>query len=341
MLVPMITASKRISILVVLLILGAAVSANAVDIDGTIAQGEYADHIPLSGDDFILHWAITGDSAHFAVQARTRGWVSLGFEPTQVMAEADMIFGWVEADGTAGALDCYSTGLFGPHPPDEELGGRQDILAFAASEKDGVTTFEFSRPLEAGDAYDKPLSPEDELKVIWAYSNSDNFLDLHNHRGSATIALSGAQAPRVDDGGQLDLYWLLYRVNAALMSTSFVLLFVGMFFPRYLKKKKWWLKTHSRLGISGAVIGVVGIGIVVYMIARTTGVHLRVPYSWIGAVTIILMIFTSFLGHFMLKIRKAPAKAKQARAVHRWIGRVTILFMAATIVLGLLQAGII
>ena len=341
MLMPMITASSRISILVVLLILGSAFAVSAVDIDGTVAQGEYANHSSLAGDDFILHWAITGDSAHFAVQARTRGWVSLGFEPTRVMAEADMISGWVEADGTAGALDCYSTGLFGPHPPDEELGGGQDILAFAASEKDGVTTFEFSRPLEAGDAYDKPLPPEGELKVIWAYSNSDNFLDRHDHRGSTTIALSGAQAPQVDDGGQVDLYWLLYRVPAALMSTSFVLLFIGMFFPRCLKKKKWWLKTHRRIGISGAVIGVVGIAVATYMISQTTGVHLRVPYSWIGLVTIILMIFTPFLGHFMLKIRKVPARAKKTRAVHRWIGRVTLLSMATTIVLGLLQAGII
>jgi hypothetical protein len=252
-----------------------------------------------------------------------------------------MIFGWVDAGGTAGALDCYSTGLFGPHPPDEELGGQQHILSFAGSERDGVTTFEFSRALETGDAYDKPLSQEGELKIIWAYSNSDDFLDLHDHRGSATISLSSTQAIQTDSGGELDLYWLLYRVHGALMSTSFVLLFVGMFFPRYLKKKKWWLKTHRRIGISGAVIGVVGIGIATYMVSQTTGVHLRVPHSWAGLLTIILMIFTPFLGHFMLKIRKVPARAKKARAVHRWIGRITLLFMAATIVLGLLQAGII
>ena len=53
----------------------------------------------------------------------------------------------------------------------------------------------------------------------------------------------------------MDLYWLLHRVHGALMGTSFVLLFIGMFFPRYLKKKKWWLKAHRRIGISGAVIG--------------------------------------------------------------------------------------
>jgi hypothetical protein len=139
----------------------------------------------------------------------------------------------------------------------------------------------------------------------------------------------------------VDLYWLLYGVHWALMSTSFVLLFVGMFFPRYLKKKKSWLKTHRRIGISGAVIGVVGTGIGTYMISQTTGVHLRIPYSWVGLLTIIMIIFTPFLGHFMLKIRKVPARAKKARAAHRWIGWITLLFMAATIVLGLLQAGII
>jgi len=335
-------------VLIFFLILTGAVAGFTVDIDGAITEGEYAGSLSQSGGDFNLYWEIIGDTAHFAVQARTQGWVSLGFEPTQVMAEADMIFGWVEADGTAGALDCYSTGLFGPHPPDEDLGGQQHILAFAGKEQDGVTTFEFSRALEAGDAYDKPLSAEGELKIIWAASDSDDYLDPHNRRGSGTIDLSSPQAAGAQSGAdrtgsaaQVDLYGLLYRVHGALMSTSFVLLFVGMFFPRYLKKKKWWLKAHRRIGISGAVIGAVGIGIATYMVSQTTGVHLRVPHSWVGLVTIILIIFTPFLGHFMLKIRKAPARAKKARAAHRWIGRVTLLFMVATIVLGLLQAGII
>lgn len=326
---------------VALLILGSAVTVAAVDIDGAIGSGEYANQSSLADGDFLLYWTVEGDTAHFGIEARTSGWVCLGIEPTQVMAESDMIFGWVDSAGSAGALDCYSTGLFGPHPPDEELGGQQHILSFDAREQDGVTTFEFSRSLAAGDAYDKALSAEGELKIIWAYSSSDDYLDLHDHRGSAVISLSGTQAARTGSTGKVDLYWLLYRVHGALMSTAFALLFIGMFFPRYLKKKRWWLKIHRRIGISGAVIGVVGIATAVYMISQTTGIHLRVLHSWIGLVTIVLMIFTPFLGHFMLKIRKVPARAKQARAVHRWIGRVTLLFMAATILLGLLQAGII
>jgi hypothetical protein len=352
MLIGMITTSlkrvpKRLNlpVLIVLLILGSAATMTAVDIDGTISQGEYANQLSLAGGEFLLYWEIVGDTAHFGIKAQTQGWVSLGIEPTQVMAEADMIFGWVEAGGTAGALDCYSTGLFGPHPPDEELGGQQHINAFAGTERNGVTTFEFNRSLEAGDAYDKPLSRQGEYKIIWASSDSDDYLDPHNLRGSATINLAEGQAaggePAAAESDQVDLYGLLYRVHGTLMSTSFVLLFIGMFFPRYLKKKKWWLKTHRRIGISGAVIGAVGIGMATYMVSRTTGMHLRVPHSWIGLATIILIIFTPFLGHFMLKIRKAPAKAKRARAAHRWIGRITLLFMAATIVLGLLQAGIL
>jgi hypothetical protein len=329
-------------ILTALLILGNAAAASAVDIDGTIAAGEYGDQLSFVAGGFLLYWELDQDTAHFGIQARTEGWVCLGIDPTQAMAEADMVFGWVEAGGRTGALDCYATGLFGPHPPDKELGGEQHILSFAGSEQGGITTFEFTRPLDTTDAYDKPLSRNGEIKIIWAYSDSDNYLERHISRGGATIRLSGTQTSvQTETGGKRDLYTVLYRVHGALMSSAFVLLFVGMFFPRYFKRKKWWLKTHRRIGITGGVIGVVGVSMAVYMIAQTTQMHLRVLHSYIGGVTIILMIFTPFLGHFMLKMRKVPSRAKQARAVHRWIGRVTLLFMAATIVLGLFQAGIL
>jgi hypothetical protein len=336
-----------LTLLLTLLFLGAALSIPAIDIDGVVAEGEYAGSLSQAGGDFVLYWSVAGDTAYFAIQARTEGWVCLGIEPTQAMADADMVFGWVDADGKAGVLDCYSTGIFGPHPPDEDLGGRQNILSFAGKEQGGVTTFEFSRALQTGDAFDKPLPAKGKVKIIWAASGFDDYMNPHNRRGSGTIALAGqaagAQSRSARPGGtaKIDLYGLLYRVHGALMSTAFVLLFIGMFFPRYLKKKKWWLKTHRRIGISGTVIGVVGIGIATYMVSQTTGIHLRVPHSWVGLLTIALIIFTPFWGHFMLKIRKAPARAKKARAAHRWIGRVTLLFMAATIVLGLLQAGII
>jgi len=326
---------------VAMLLLGAALGF-AVDIDGIIDQGEYPGELSLADGDFLLYWSVDRDTAYFGIQARASGWVSIGFDPVQAMDQADMIFGWVAEDGTAGALDTFSTGLFGPHPPDEELGGRDDILAFAGSEDDGLTVFEFSRLLDTGDPYDKPLSLEGEIDVIWAYSDSDDYRSFHGHRGHVILSLAAGEAAEIPAAGSgLDLYRLLYPVHAILMGVSFVLLFVGMFLPRYFKGKKWWLKTHRRIGIAGGVIGVVGVGIAVYMISRSTRIHLRVVHSYLGLATILLMIYMPLLGHFMLRIRGNPARAKRARAVHRWVGRLTLALMAATIVLGLFQAGIL
>jgi hypothetical protein len=337
-------------LLAVLVLMGIGEAVFAVDLDGKIADGEYADSLVFANGEFVLFWSLDQEAAHFAIRARTAGWVALGIEPIQAMDQADMVFGWVSDDGTVNALDCFSTGLFGPHPQDEELGGTADLLGFAGSEQDGVTSFEFSRPLDSGDSYDKPLSSEGEVKIIWALGNSDNNQAPHIRRGGGTLTLTGKPegtqpasraASRAGRGQRLDRYSLLYPVHAILMGTAFVLLFVGMFFPRYFKGKKWWLKTHRRIGIAGGVIGVVGVALAVYMISQTTRIHLRVLHSYIGLITIVSMIFMPLLGHFMLKIRGNPARAKQARAVHRWVGRATLLFMAATIVMGLLQAGIL
>jgi len=252
-------------VITVLLILGSASSVSAVDIDGTIAEGEYANRLSLAAGDYLLYWEVDRDALHFAIQARTEGWVCLGIDPTQGMAEADM-----------------------------------------------------------------------------AYSGSDDYRDPHSRKGGATMRLSGGQSSvQSETVGRRDLYALLYPVHAVLMATAFVLLFLGIFFPRYLKRKKWWLKMHRRIGIAGGTIGVAGVAMAVYMIFQTTRVHLQVLHSYVGLITIILIVFTPFLGHFMLKIRKAPGRAKRARAFHRWVGRVTLLFMAATIVLGLFQAGIL
>ena len=328
----------------VLFLLGASLGF-AVDIDGSIAPGEYSGELSLSGGDFVLRWSVEQDIAHFAVQARTAGWVSLGFDPVQAMDQADMVFGWVRDDGTAEALDAFSTGLFGPHPPDVELGGGHHVLAFAGSEQDGLTVFEFSRPLDSGDPWDKPLPLDRDIQVIWAYGDSDDYQAFHGHRGHATLRLGGSEqaasaAAGVPDS-RLDVYRLLYPVHAILMGVAFVLLFFGMFLPRYFKGRRWWLKTHRRIGIAGGVIGVVGVSLAVYMISQSTRVHLRVVHSWIGLATILLLIYMPLLGHFMLKIRGNPGRSRRARAAHRWVGRVALIFMTATIVLGLFQAGIL
>lgn len=318
--------------LLVAVLCALAITAAAQVADGVIGSGEYPHRLSLAEGQIELYWGFGSDSAHFGVQARTSGWVALGIGAEQSMGGADIVIGW--ADGGGGEVrDAFATGPFGPHPEDTELGGSRDLLSAAAREDRGLTTMEFSRRLAAADRYDKPIDPSAAVPIIWAIGGADDPGAPHESRGSAVLE-GGAGA--AEAGGSL--YGLLVPVHAAAMCASFLLLLAGMFFPRFFKHRKWWLKVHRRIGAAGGVLGLLGVGLATYTVARTTGVHLRLPHSWVGLITLVLIVVTPTYGQLMLKIR---AKGKRYRSVHRWIGRLTLLAMATTIVLGLFAYGVI
>ena len=101
------------------------------------------------------------------------------------MKDADMIFGFVKDDIPV-ISDQFSTGNYGPHVPDTELGGTGDIIEFGGKEGDGYTTIEFKRALETIDSYDNELS-KGINKIIWAYSSSDDLKQKHTSRGFGEI----------------------------------------------------------------------------------------------------------------------------------------------------------
>lgn len=149
------------------------------EINGIIEDQEYPQKLALEDDSFVVYWKNDHELLYMALKAKTTGWLAIGFEPTTRMKDADMIFGWVE-DGQVTLLDLYSTGSTGPHPPDEELGGTNNILEFEGSEEDGYTTIEFKRKMDTGDKYDKVLVPGQTLNFIWATATSDSFDRKHN-----------------------------------------------------------------------------------------------------------------------------------------------------------------
>ena len=103
------------------------------------------------------------------------------------MKDADMIFGFVEG-GKIIVADMYSTGDFGPHPPDITQGGAYNILESGGKEEGGYTVIEFKRALDTGDKYDKPLV-KGVNKIIWAYG-SDYIQGMkHANRGYGEIEL--------------------------------------------------------------------------------------------------------------------------------------------------------
>ncbi|MFX0052495.1 MAG: DOMON domain-containing protein [Candidatus Hodarchaeota archaeon] len=158
--------------------------------DGIINLDEYSDSKSFYDGNFILYWQIEGDIIYLGFIGTTNGWVTIGIEPTVSMLDADMIFGWVNMNSTVEILDCFSTGKYGPHPPDTELGGTNDILAYNGSEDSGKITIEFSRKLAPGDEYDKEIPATGEVNIIWALGPSDNYLDKHTRKGAGTMSMS-------------------------------------------------------------------------------------------------------------------------------------------------------
>lgn len=164
---------------------GSGQPAETWNADGVLGDDEYLGEMMFG--DYEVRWTSDEQKVYFGIKAKTEGWVSIGLNPSSRMKDADMIFGMVK-EGQAIISDQFSTGTFGPHSPDIELGGSDDIIEFAGSEEGGLTTIEFSRALDTGDGYDNTLS-RGTSKIIWAYGSHDDFDKQHISRGSGEITL--------------------------------------------------------------------------------------------------------------------------------------------------------
>ncbi len=300
-----------------------------ISVDGVSHEGEYSGSATYADGRFVLHWRTMGDRLYLAMDAETTGWVSLGLEPEGRMQGADMLFGWVNDDGSIGTADCYATDDWGEHPPDEELDGTNDILEAAGTEADGRTVVELVRPLVTSDAYDQDVPVEGSLRIIWAYGSRDGYTGRHSAAGTATIDLAtgvsaSADSPRI------------WPLHAAATGAGFLCILTGAMIARYAKKKRWWLKTHRALAGAGGALALAGVIIGWAMVAGAGTGHGRGVHAYLGYLLAVLLAATPALG--LLQTRLAAARRRTVRAVHRWLGRASLVLMAVQIVLGLLMA---
>jgi hypothetical protein len=153
--------------------------------DGIITAGEYAGRADYG--DYEVHWNSDERYVYIGMEAKTGGWVAVGFQPQPLHRETDMVLGLVR-DGEASIFDMFSSGDLGPCVADSELGGSDDIAEFNGREEGGYTTIEFKRLLSTGDEYDGELFSETN-EIIWAYSASDDTRQKHFERGRGEIEL--------------------------------------------------------------------------------------------------------------------------------------------------------
>ncbi|UCD09584.1 MAG: hypothetical protein JSU79_02780 [Dehalococcoidales bacterium] len=156
--------------------------------DGILTPDEYLSEYGSPSSAFEIRWNTDNDFIYFGIRANTKGWLAIGLDPESSMNGADMILGMVQ-NGEAVVSDQFSMGVYGPHVPDTELGGTDDIIEYNGREEGGVTVIEFKRALATGDEFDKNISG-DSVSLIWSYSSDDDFTRKHSARSSSEIDIT-------------------------------------------------------------------------------------------------------------------------------------------------------
>jgi hypothetical protein len=143
----------------------------------------------ISKNDISFKWKIDGANLKVIVRAPTTGWVSVGFNPTRMMQDANIIIGYVK-DNQVFMKDDYGTGST-THQTDTELGGLDNILEKSGKEVNGYTELSFTIPLNSGDSKDQALTPGQAYKIILGYgpNDADDFKTFHKEVTSVKIIL--------------------------------------------------------------------------------------------------------------------------------------------------------
>lgn len=124
-------------------------------------------------DGMQADWYFQEDHVVFEVLAPTEGWVVLGFNQRDDIIDANLIMGAVIDDKLV-IEDQYVVG-FGENPPVQEIGGQVAIFDYTGYEQQGHTTIKFSIPQQAIDQLHYDLGPQQEIYLILAYSQEDDF----------------------------------------------------------------------------------------------------------------------------------------------------------------------
>jgi hypothetical protein len=133
-------------------------------------------------DDCLFSWEINDELLTVTMSAPASGWIAIGFSPTSVMKDANIIIAYVKK-GEVFYRDDYGDSLFS-HKPDTEGMGENNITEVSGFEENKKTSVTFTIPLDSGDKRDKALVAGKSYKVIMAFSNKDDFNARHTQRFS-------------------------------------------------------------------------------------------------------------------------------------------------------------
>ncbi|MCI5222633.1 MAG: DOMON domain-containing protein [Candidatus Electrothrix sp. AR4] len=139
--------------------------------------------------DISFAWKVTDSALQVKLSAKTTGWVGIAFNPSSKMKGANFVLGYVKKNGKVKISDDYGD-TENSHKPDKKLGGSNNVTTVGGSEKDGVTTLEFSIPLDSGEQTDTVIIPDAATVVLLAYGGKrDSFKAKHAFRTAIKVNL--------------------------------------------------------------------------------------------------------------------------------------------------------
>ena len=159
--------------------------------DSTADSSETSDdgYKEITQQGFVFRWRIEGETLHVVLRHPTTGWLAVGFDPSRMMKDANMILGYV-ADGEVFVTDHFGVANTS-HRPDTDIDGTDDIIYSEGSEGSEGTELRFAIPLDSGDAADRPLEPGGSYRVLLAHGpdGADDFRTYHGGRTGIDVTL--------------------------------------------------------------------------------------------------------------------------------------------------------
>jgi len=144
-----------------------------------------------------LDWLVQDKMVTFTLRANATGYAAIGFGSS--MMQTDMVICWVDAAGTAHAVDSFASGHKAPMP-DVSLNGTNDITILSGSINNGVMEVAFRRPLHTNDTHDTDIKVADAMDVVFAWRNGPAGELVYHGHNHAHFMLNLSKADGMPEG---------------------------------------------------------------------------------------------------------------------------------------------
>ena len=154
----------------------------------TVAQSADYQH-SVTAEKMTFNWSVVGDQLAVKLTAPTKGWVAVGFNPSEKMKDSNIVIGYVKK-GKVKIVDHFGTAAT-QHKGDKKVGGTDNVTVVGGSEEGDITTIEFSIPLNSGDEKDGAIDPTADTTVMLAFgTDRDSFRMKHKYHATMVVNLS-------------------------------------------------------------------------------------------------------------------------------------------------------